>query len=246
MKVLNLLLLAFGLFRDATAFQPSRRILTPTQQHPTNNRFHLASIQGRKTHTQTHSRPCTSASPLYAVNPLTWWCLGHVAGGCLGVPLVTGATRKGSWYRKIDLPPWTPPDSLFAPVWTTLYVMMGIAVGTIFQVKPMPKAPLMLWAVHAALNVTWVPVFFGMRRLRLGMAVNLALVTTLLGVISLFYTVKPVCAFLLLPYLGWVTFATVLNWDICRRNPTKGGYNNAMLQADICKLQRDAAKYAGV
>jgi tryptophan-rich sensory protein len=101
-----------------------------------------------------------------------------------------------------------------------------------------------LWACHFALNILWAPIFFGLQRLRLGLVVNGLLVGTLLSAIKLFFEMDPVSTYLLVPYLGWLLFATYLNYAICKRNPTNQGYNNAMLEADIIKLQKQAAKYA--
>ena len=100
---------------------------------------------------------------------------------------------------------------------------------------------------HYALNIIWAPTFFGMKRLRLGHGINLALVSSLaFGVIPLFYRVNPLSAYLLLPYLAWLAFATALSGTICQLNPTENGYNNAMLEDDIRRLQEEAARKIGL
>jgi translocator protein len=173
------------------------------------------------------------------------WAVGHAVGGAIGAPVVTKAK---TWYKKIDLPPWTPPDFLFGPVWTMLYSAMGVAAARVYQrTQSLSSAPMVLWMIHYfLLNLPWAPVFFGMKRLRLGMILNVLMMVSLIVTIPLFYQNNPISGLLLLPYLVWLTFATVLNNAICRRNPTKNGYNEAMFQAGLLKLQNEAAVYAGV
>lgn len=85
-----------------------------------------------------------------------------------------------------------------------------------------------------------------MKRLRAGHGLNLVLVATLLAIIPMFYRINAVSGILLLPYLAWLVFATKLSETICRLNPTVKGYNNAMLEAGICKLQQEAARKVGL
>ena len=68
-------------------------------------------------------------TPTMATVPAINWCVGCVVGGPLGTPFVVGAIK--TWYRKISLPSWTPPDRIFAPVWTSLYAMMGLATARV-------------------------------------------------------------------------------------------------------------------
>eukprot|EP00526_Cylindrotheca_closterium_P019456 CAMPEP_0113652398 /NCGR_PEP_ID=MMETSP0017_2-20120614/27987_1 /TAXON_ID=2856 /ORGANISM="Cylindrotheca closterium" /LENGTH=227 /DNA_ID=CAMNT_0000565247 /DNA_START=1 /DNA_END=684 /DNA_ORIENTATION=+ /assembly_acc=CAM_ASM_000147 len=159
--------------------------------------------------------------------------------------------------NKISLPSWTPPDTIFGPVWSTLYTLMGLAIGRLWNVtasnpQQMNTLTLTLWMVHYVINILWAPVFFGMKKLRLASIMNGLLLSTLIPVIVLlgFYVQpipQPVLAALLLPYLGWLTFATFLNVEICKRNPTDnkfGGYNEARFQADLARLQQQAARFA--
>lgn len=188
---------------------------------------------------------------LAAVPASLWWILGHTTLPFTGVPFVINGTKEGGWYRKIDLPSWTPPDRLFGPVWTTLYTCMGLAVSRISKASasasPFGSPLVQLWLGHMAVNVAWAPVFFGLQRFRLGLVISYLLVGSLAAIIPLFHAVDPVAAFLLVPYGLWLSFATFgLNTSICRRNPTKNGYNEGMFQAQLQKLQEDAAAYAGV
>jgi len=167
-----------------------------------------------------------------------------------GAPIVAKATRgDNGWYSKIPLPVFTPPNAIFAPVWTFLYALMGTAVGRIYHLShsPIRTWALTAWAAHMTLNISWAPIFFGLQRFRMGLMVNVALWLSLVSVVlPTFHQLSPQAAHLLLPYTAWLTFANVLNWELCRLNPTKQGYNNAKFQAQLAKLQRQAAKYAGV
>jgi tryptophan-rich sensory protein len=119
-----------------------------------------------------------------------------------------------------------------------------------------------LWKIHYVLNLLWAPLFFGFQYLRVGLVINFALVSTLLVIMKLFYAIDPVSAYLQLPYFLWLIYATKLNQAICKLNPMINGMNEARLQADLCfygegyndamleydiaKLQAAAAKYAGL
>jgi len=122
---------------------------------------------------------------------------------------------------------------------------MGVAAFRISQRTPVGSAAMKLWWAHYALNLSWAPIFFGAKNLRLGVGISCGLIGTLLAVISKFFAIDRVAGLLLLPYLGWITFATFLNCEICKRNPTDAdGYNNAKFQAGLCRLQADAAAFA--
>lgn len=191
----------------------------------------------------------------------TYYSIGHILGGCTGTPTVVKATK--SWYKRIPLPSWTPPNFVFAPVWTLLYGLMGVSVSRIVNAGVSSNTnALNLWKLHYILNLIWAPLFFGFQYLRVGLVINFGLVTTLLAVLKLFHAIDPVAAYLQIPYLLWLLYATKLNQAICKLNPAKEGLNNARLQADLCfdgegyndamleydiaELQAAAAKYAGL
>lgn len=175
------------------------------------------------------------------------WVATSILGGTLGAPFVSKATN--SWYRRINLPQWLPPDAVFAPVWTVLYGLMGYSASRVFRSATSggwSSGPIQMALFHYALNISWAPVFFGMKRLRVGHGINLALVGTLLAIIPQFFKVDRASGLLLLPYLAWLMFATALSGTICKLNPTEKGYNNAMLEADIYDLQKEAADKVGL
>ena len=200
----------------------------------------------RRKRTHTNSQQLAA---LHAVlPPSVWIVLGHTTIPFSGIPFVMNGTRKGGWYSQIDLPSWTPPNALFGPVWTCLYTCMGLAVSRIVKLSsdPLLKNPLLgLWAFHFALNVVWAPVFFGLQRFRFGLGISYGLVATLGLVMRNFHRVDPVASYLLIPYALWLSFATFgLNVAICKRNPTKNGYNEGMFRAQLIKLQEQAASLA--
>lgn len=163
-----------------------------------------------------------------ALSPLTiGLILVHVAGGALAAPVVLDATKgKSGWYRKIDLPSWTPPDRVFPPIWTTLYACMGVAVARVIKRSPSPGPNWLipLWFGHYLLNLSWAPIFFGAKRLRFGLMINCLLVGSLATIIPLFAANNSVSGWLLLPYMAWLLYATALNFAICKaRNPTRNG-----------------------
>ena len=172
------------------------------------------------------------------------WAVGHTLGGWL-LYFPFAARAYESWYRKINLPPWTPPAMAVASIWTVLYSTMGVATGRIYQSSNAMSAPLRLWMIHVMLNLLWAPVFFCAKRLRLGMVMNAIMVGTLSAIIPLFYRIDKLSGLLLLPYLSWLYFISEWNNSVCRRNPTSpNGYNNAKLQSDLVNLEKTAALYA--
>jgi tryptophan-rich sensory protein len=239
--VAALLLGNTSLKNQSLAYQPSPKSLVV--RRPTCSWLPKQSQSQKQYDDEAVTRKQTQLSAAL-LPPTAWWAVGHVVGGALATPLVVQATK--TWYRNIDLPSWTPPNRVFAPVWTTLYSCMGVAAGKIYYSRPVSKLPMILWSLHCALNLLWAPMFFGLQRLRLGFLISLGQIVSLAIILPVFYQIQPLSAVLLLPYLSWLMFASYLNQAICKRNPTTHGYNNAMLQADLCQLQRDAAKYAGV
>jgi len=141
---------------------------------------------------------------------------------------------------------------------------MGYSLSRIVKSgSPLTNLATKVWLFHYAVNISWAPIFFGFQNLRLALLVNLFLVGSLgLGVLPLYYRIDPLAAYLQVPYLLWLLFATKLNQAICKLNPMVGGLNEAMVQADLCasgegyndamlqydirKLQAAAAKYAGL
>ena len=138
--------------------------------------------------------------------------------GALGS--VPTARAIPTWYRGLDKPDWNPPDRVFGPVWTMLYGLMGVALVLI---RRQPRDPSRdraqaAFGLQLAFNLAWSFVFFGGRSLRGGLAVIAVLWVAILATIAASWRVKPAAALLLVPYLGWVSFASILNAAIVLRN----------------------------
>ena len=129
------------------------------------------------------------------------------------------ATAHGvqDWYPTLVKPSFNPPSWVFGPVWTVLYLMMGIAAFLVWQKgweSGAVKTALALFAIQLILNGLWSVLFFGLRSPGLAFAEILLLWSSIGGTIVLFWRVAPIAGMLLLPYEAWVTFALVLNGAI--------------------------------
>jgi benzodiazapine receptor len=125
------------------------------------------------------------------------------------------------WYKGLVKPAFNPPNGVFGPVWITLYLLMGIALFLVWRLglgRVGVKKGLVLFLVQLALNVLWSWVFFGGHRLGLGFLVIVLLWAFILLTIIAFHGLSRAAAWLLVPYLLWVTFASVLNFSIWRLN----------------------------
>ncbi len=123
----------------------------------------------------------------------------------------------GTWYKEIEKPSWNPPSWIFGPVWTVLYLMMGIALWLVWREKA-SALPLGLFAVQLVLNAAWSGLFFGLRLPGPAFAEIVLLWLAIVGTVGAFRPIAPAAAYLLLPYLGWVSFAAVLNFTVWRLN----------------------------
>jgi benzodiazapine receptor len=116
-----------------------------------------------------------------------------------------------NWYASLAKPSFTPPNAVFGPVWTILYLMMAVAVWRIGGGDPARKRAVVLFAVQLALNAIWSPVFFGLEMPGLGLAVIVALLVSLAATVVVFWRIDRAAGLLLAPYLLWVCYATALN-----------------------------------
>ncbi|HSM95449.1 MAG TPA: TspO/MBR family protein [Rhizomicrobium sp.] len=134
----------------------------------------------------------------------------------------TGAFfRPGEWYERLRKPSWRPPNRLFAPVWTILYVMIAVSGWLVWREAGFAGAalPLAVYAVQLVLNALWTPLFFGLHRPDLGFADIVLVWLSIVATIVLFLPIQAGAALLLVPYLAWVTFASALNFAVWRLNP---------------------------
>lgn len=140
--------------------------------------------------------------------------LALVVGGGL---VVGFSFIPGAWYQALEKPAFTPPNWLFAPAWTTLYVLIAIA-GWRSWAKGADKAGLGVWFLQLALNFAWSPIVFGAQNLTLGLVVIVALWIAILAFIRLQWASDRIAALLFLPYLCWVSFAGYLNAGLLALN----------------------------
>ena len=150
-----------------------------------------------------------------------------VVVGFLLVSFVAGAigsvfTRRAipEWYVTLRKPTWTPPNWVFGPVWSTLYLMMGLAAWLVWRKVGWAEATtaLALFGAQLALNALWSVLFFGMRSPGAAFVEMVVLWVMIVVTMVVFWAIRPVAGALLLPYLMWVTFAARLNWAVWRMN----------------------------
>jgi len=142
----------------------------------------------------------------------------------VGVCLAAGAigsfatiSNISTWYAALQKPWFTPPNWLFGPAWTTLYVLMGVALFLVwkkgFESKGV-KTAVGVFAVQLVLNVLWSVAFFGMQSPLLGLVVIALLWLAIAASIYVFWKISRPAAALLVPYIAWVSFAAFLNYSV--------------------------------
>jgi tryptophan-rich sensory protein len=133
-------------------------------------------------------------------------------------PLFGVVAMPGAWYAALNKPAWNPPAWIFGPAWTLLYTLMAVAAWLVWKQGGW-RWPLMLYFVQLALNAAWTPIFFGAHELGWAMIEIVALWTAILLTMLSFRQISKTAGWLFVPYLAWVTFATVLNFTLWRLNP---------------------------
>ncbi|MBT2159890.1 TspO/MBR family protein [Zobellia barbeyronii] len=150
--------------------------------------------------------------------------IAYAVSICLAIGFLSSFVTQSSvndWFTTLNKPSFNPPSWLFAPVWTVLYVMMGVAAGIVWA-----KGLHHLWVQTALyhfgfqlmLNASWSLVFFGLKEPFLALLIIVTLVIVLSITIKRFKVVSTTAAWLLVPYLLWVCFATVLNYKLWELN----------------------------
>jgi tryptophan-rich sensory protein len=124
------------------------------------------------------------------------------------------------WYAALNKPSWNPPSWLFGPVWTLLYIMMAIAAWLVWRKGgwTLQRWPLGLFVIQWLLNAIWTPLFFGMHLIGLALVDIVLLWIAIVATLAAFWRVSKPAAWLLVPYLAWVSFATALNFAIWQLN----------------------------
>ena len=129
--------------------------------------------------------------------------------------------RPGEWYRGLAKPPWCPPDWLFAPVWSVLYVTIAVSGWLVWREAGAGALPaLAVYGVHLVLNGLWSTVFFGLRRPGWALIEIACLWISIVATMAVFRMFDETAAYVLVPYLLWVSFAVALNYRVWQLNAT--------------------------
>ncbi len=144
------------------------------------------------------------------------------------IPLVVGglggaatASAIPTWYQSLDKPAWNPPNWVFGPVWTLLYVLMGVAAWLVWRRgwdNPQVQGALAIFGIQLLLNLFWSLIFFGLRSTGWAVLEIVVLWGFILATVVQFYRLESVAGLLLIPYQLWVTFAAALNAAVWQLN----------------------------
>ena len=130
----------------------------------------------------------------------------------------TGAKfMPGPWYANLAKPDWTPPSWLFGPVWTVLYIMIGVAGWLVWREAGW-SAPLLFWGAQLVFNTAWSVIMFGAHKIGWALADLVLLWLAVVGFILAAWPISSTAALLFVPYLAWVSFAGALNFAVWRLN----------------------------
>lgn len=163
-----------------------------------------------------------SRNPPLSTTQLTLGLLGWLAVVFAAAALGGSASANaGDFYRELIRPSWAPPGWLFGPVWSVLYLLMGVAAWLVWRARGFAgaKAALLVFLAQLVLNALWTWLFFVWRQGALAFVDILLLWGLIVLTIVLFWRVRPLAGALLLPYLAWVSFASALTWATWRLNP---------------------------
>ena len=160
--------------------------------------------------------------------PRSWLAmLGWIVLVAIAAALGGFASRDaGTFYGALAKPSWAPPSGLFGPVWTLLYLLMGVAAWLVWRTSPatsdvrtLRRRGLALFVGQLVLNALWTWLFFAWRRGAMAFGEIVLLLVAIVLTTWHFGRVRPLAAWLLVPYLAWVSFATALTWAVWQRNP---------------------------
>jgi tryptophan-rich sensory protein len=153
--------------------------------------------------------------------PISWSMVAFFAMVFVAA-LSGGYFRPGAWYRDLTKPSWNPPDFLFPIAWTILYGMMAFAAWFVWEAVGWPAAavPIGFWMAQLVFNALWSALFFGMRRMDYALVDVVFLWLSIAACIATFWPISQLAAWLMVPYLAWVSFAAFLNLTILRLNPS--------------------------
>jgi translocator protein len=141
--------------------------------------------------------------------------IGFLMGG------VSGSGFGNPWFDSLRKPAWFPPGWLFPVAWTTFYAMIGLAIAHILDARGARGRPfaIALFSVQMILNFAWSPTFFAAHQITLALALIVAMLLFAIAATVAFGRIRTIAAWLMVPYLAWLTFAMLLNYEMDRLNP---------------------------
>ena len=156
--------------------------------------------------------------------------LGGFVAVCFAAASSGAFFRPGTWYEQLAKPSWCPPNWLFAPAWSLLFIMIAVSGWLVWRNVGFAGAGLAfaIYGGQLLLNAAWSAIFFGARRVDIAMGELSLLWMAILANILVFYPLVPEAAYLLIPYLCWVSFAGLLNFSIWRLNAGQRSAANAL------------------
>ena len=168
------------------------------------------------------------ASPAQLRASLLRWSLFTVPA-VLGLgflsSIVSDAGPENPWFAALVKPSLYPPPATFGIVWSVLYVLIGVALAMVASARGAPGRGIAVavFALQLVLNLSWSPVFFAMHQMSVALGIIAVMIVLTLALIALFWRVRPMAGALLLPYLAWICFASVLNYQFLALNPLADG-----------------------
>jgi len=152
-----------------------------------------------------------------AIGLLVWLAISFVASGIGAMASI----RAAPFYGQLIQPSWAPPSSVFGPVWTILYALMGIAAWWVWRADGLraTRAALSLFLLQLAVNALWTWLFFAWSQGALAFADIVLLWLLVVATMVSFWRIRPLAGALLIPYLLWVSFAAALNFSVWQLNP---------------------------
>ena len=148
---------------------------------------------------------------------ITWLAIVFVAAA-IGA---AASVEASSFYAQLTRPAWAPPASAFGPVWSVLYLLMGIAAWLVWRERDVSnvRAALMLFVAQLCVNALWSWLFFAWRNGAFAFAEVLVLLALIAATIVVFWRITRLASVLMLPYLAWVCLASALTWSVWQSNP---------------------------
>ncbi len=147
---------------------------------------------------------------------LLGWLLAAFAAGGVGA---VASVEASTFYAQLDKPSWAPPASVFGPVWSALYALMGVAAWLVWRSPGPKRIALALFGSQLVANALWSWLFFAWHQGALAAIEVLVLLALIVATVAAFWRSSRLAASLMLPYVLWVGFASALTWSLWRSNP---------------------------